>query len=37
MKPGECFSYALAKVTGDSLLFKGDYFGHTHLTSAVRG
>jgi ribonuclease VapC len=33
---GDCFSYALAKVTGEPLLFKGDDFGHTDLTSAVR-
>jgi ribonuclease VapC len=32
---GDCFSYALAKVTGEPLLFKGDDFGHTDLTSAV--
>ena len=31
---GDCFSYALAKVTGEPLLFKGDDFGHTDLTSA---
>jgi ribonuclease VapC len=34
---GDCFSYALAKTTGEPLLFKGDDFGHTDLTSAVRG
>ena len=33
---GDCFSYALAKVTGEPLLFKGDDFGHTDLTPAVR-
>ena len=33
---GDCFSYALAKVTGEPLLFKGDDFGHTDLTSAIR-
>ncbi len=32
---GDCFSYALAKTTGEPLLFKGDDFGHTDLTSAV--
>ena len=32
---GDCFAYALAKVTGDPLLFKGEDFGHTDLTSAV--
>ena len=34
---GDCFSYALAKVTGEPLLFTGDNFGHTDLTPAVRG
>ena len=32
---GDCFSYALAKATGEPLLFRGDDFGHTDLTSAV--
>ena len=32
---GDCFSYALAKATGEPLLFKGDDFGHTDLTAAV--
>ena len=32
---GDCFSYALAKVTGEPLLFKGDDFIHTDLTPAV--
>ena len=32
---GDCFSYALASVTGQSLLFKGDDFGHTDITSAL--
>lgn len=32
---GDCFSYALAKVTGEALLFKGDDFIHTDLTPAV--
>ena len=31
---GDCFSYALAKVTGEPLLFKGDDFSHTDVTSA---
>ena len=26
---GECFAYALAKATGEPLLFKGDDFVHT--------
>ena len=34
---GDCFAYALAKVTGEPLLFKGDDFGHTDLAPAVRG
>ncbi|QIM20603.1 type II toxin-antitoxin system VapC family toxin [Phycicoccus sp. HDW14] len=32
---GDCFAYALARETGDPLLFKGDDFVHTDLTSAV--
>jgi len=28
---GDCFSYALAKVTGEPLLFKGDDFTHTDI------
>lgn len=32
---GDCFAYALAKVTGEPLLFKGDDFQHTDLTAAV--
>jgi ribonuclease VapC len=28
---GDCFAYALAKVTGEPLLFKGDDFCHTDL------
>lgn len=31
---GDCFAYALAKVTGEPLLFKGDDFVHTDLTAA---
>ena len=31
---GDCFSYALAKETGQPLLFKGDDFTHTDLTRA---
>jgi len=31
---GDCFSYALAKVKGEPLLFKGDDFPHTDLTAA---
>ena len=32
---GDCFSYALAKVTDEPLLFKGDDFGHTDVRAAV--
>jgi ribonuclease VapC len=32
---GDCFSYALAKATGEPLLFKGDDFGHTDLSPAL--
>jgi ribonuclease VapC len=32
---GDCFAYALAKVTGDPLLFKGDDFSKTDITPAV--
>lgn len=31
---GDCFAYALAKVTGEPLLFKGDDFTQTDLKSA---
>ena len=31
---GHCFSYALAKETGEPLLFKGDDFTHTDVTRA---
>jgi ribonuclease VapC len=34
---GDCFAYALAKVTGEPLLFKGDDFRHTDLESALKG
>lgn len=33
---GDCFSYALAKVTGEPLLFKGDDFTHTDVEPAYR-
>jgi ribonuclease VapC len=29
---GDCFSYSLAKVTGEPLLFKGTDFAHTDLS-----
>ncbi len=32
---GDCFSYALAKATGEPLLFKGADFRKTGITSAV--
>ncbi|MBD3782827.1 MAG: type II toxin-antitoxin system VapC family toxin [Micrococcales bacterium] len=32
---GDCFAYALARATGDPILFKGDDFGRTDLTPAV--
>ena len=31
---GDCFSYALAKATGEPLLFKGDDFAHTDIEPA---
>lgn len=32
---GDCFAYALARATGEPLLFKGDDFIHTDITSAL--
>ena len=32
---GDCMTYALVKVTGLPLLYKGDDFGHTDITSAL--
>lgn len=32
---GDCFSYALASATGEPLLYKGNDFPHTDLTSAL--
>jgi ribonuclease VapC len=32
---GDCFAYALAKVTGEPLLFKGDDFVHTDVACAA--
>jgi ribonuclease VapC len=32
---GDCFSYALAKVSGQPLLFKGADFTHTDIESAL--
>jgi ribonuclease VapC len=31
---GDCFAYALAKATGEPLLFKGDDFSHTDIVPA---
>ena len=32
---GDCFAYALAKVTGESLLFKGSDFSKTDIETAI--
>jgi len=32
---GDCFSYALARVTAEPLLFKGDDFSHTDVIPAL--
>ena len=32
---GDCFAYALAKSTGEALLFKGHDFSHTDITPAL--
>ena len=32
---GDCFAYALAKETGQPLLFKGNDFNHTDIVSAL--
>lgn len=32
---GDCFAYALAKATGEPLLYKGNDFGRTDITSAA--
>lgn len=32
---GDCFTYALAKETGEPLLFKGSDFAYTDLTAAL--
>lgn len=31
---GDCFTYALARLSGEPLLFKGDDFGHTDVEQA---
>jgi ribonuclease VapC len=33
---GDCFAYALAKATGEPILFKGDDFIHTDLSPVLR-
>lgn len=32
---GDCFAYALAKDTGEPLLYKGNDFGHTDISDAL--
>ncbi|MCY3837608.1 MAG: type II toxin-antitoxin system VapC family toxin [Gammaproteobacteria bacterium] len=32
---GDCFAYALARVAGEPLLFKGDDFAHTDIQAAM--
>jgi ribonuclease VapC len=32
---GDCFAYALAKTSGEPLLFKGNHFVHTDIVSAL--
>ena len=32
---GDCFAYALAKSTGETLLFNGNDFGHTDIAPAL--
>lgn len=32
---GDCFAYALARLSGEPLLFKGDDFTHTDITPAL--
>ena len=34
---GDCFSYALAKATGEPLLFKGNDFSRTDINAAIAG
>ena len=34
---GDCFAYALAKVSGEPLLFIGDDFARTDVASALKG
>jgi ribonuclease VapC len=32
---GDCFAYALARTTGEALLFKGEDFRHTDIAPAL--
>ena len=32
---GDCFSYALARVTNEPLLYKGNDFAHTDISAAI--
>ena len=32
---GDCFAYALARATGESLLYKGDDFSRTDVVAAA--
>ncbi len=32
---GDCFAYALARATGEALLFKGDDFSQTDVAAAL--
>jgi ribonuclease VapC len=32
---GDCFAYALARIRGEALLYKGDDFSHTDVESAI--
>jgi ribonuclease VapC len=34
---GDCFSYALAQVLGEPLLFKGDDFSQTDIRPVITG
>ena len=34
---GDCFAYALARTTGEPLLFKGGDFARTDISAAARG
>ena len=35
MNFGDCFAYALARVKGEPLLFKGDDFVHTDIAPVL--